>query len=136
MLIKLIDALSRNGNQYFLVQQKTDTITAVTSYDITANSDISNFASSYTNLPKAKSTSLLIRIASNQANNRHNERPIDAISYTLEGKWTIHPDNFQGKKSCMVGVFSNIIHEGVSWDKTAEMIAQEIKYKSGSPDKP
>jgi hypothetical protein len=136
MLIELIDALSSVGNHYFLVKQNTDTITAVTSDDITANSDIYNFASSYTNLPKAKSTSLLIRIASNQANNQHNERPIDNISYKLEGKWTIHPDNFQGKKSCMVGVFSNIIHEGVSWDDTAEMIAQEVLRNSKIPNKP
>ncbi len=136
MLIELIDALSSDGNHYFLVKQNTDTITAVTSDDITENPDIYNFVSSYTNLPKASSTSLLIRIASNQANNQHNERPIDNISYKLEGKWTIHPDNFQGKKSCMVGVFSNIIHEGVSWDDTAEMIAQEVLRKSNAPTKP
>ena len=119
MLIDLIDALSSDDKHYFLAKQNTDTITAVTRDDITMNPDIYNFVSSYTNLPKASSTSLLIRIASNQANNQHNERPIDDILYKLEGKWTIHPDKFQGKKSCMVGVFSKIIHEGVSWDKTA-----------------
>ena len=86
MLIEFIDALSSNGNQYSLVQQKTNTITAVTSDDITANPDIYNFVSSYTNLPKANSTSLLIRIASNQANEQHNERPIDDISHRLEGR--------------------------------------------------
>ena len=46
------------------------------------------------------------------------------------------PDRFQGKKSCMVGVFSHIIHEGVSWDKSAAMISQEVHRNSDRPDRP
>ena len=84
MLIEFIDALSRNDNHYFLIHQNNN-IAAVASHEISESNDIYNFVSSYTNLPKAKSTSLLIRIASNQANNQHNERPIDDISYKLEG---------------------------------------------------
>ena len=36
----------------------------------------------------------------------------------------------------MVGVFSHIIHEGVSWDKSAAMISQEVHRKSTRPNKP
>ena len=40
MLIEFINALSSDGNHYFLVTQNTNTITAVTSDDITENPDI------------------------------------------------------------------------------------------------
>ena len=36
----------------------------------------------------------------------------------------------------MIGVFSNIIHKGVSWDKSSAMISQEVHRKSTRPDKP
>ena len=36
----------------------------------------------------------------------------------------------------MIGVFSNIIHEGVSWDKSSAMISQEVHRKLTRPDKP
>ena len=36
----------------------------------------------------------------------------------------------------MIGVFSNIIHEGVSWDKSSAMISQEVHRNLTGPDKP
>ena len=68
MLIEFIDNLYSNGNHYFLIHQNTDNITAGASHEISENPDIYNYVSSYTNIPKASSTSLLVRIASNQAN--------------------------------------------------------------------
>ena len=80
MLIELTDTFSNSGNPLFLIHQKTDKITTVTSQKITESHDISNFVSSYTNIPKASSTSLLVRIASNQANLQHIKRPIDDLA--------------------------------------------------------
>ena len=136
MLIELTNTFYNSGNHFFLIHQKTGEITAVTRREIADSHEISNFVSSYTNIPKASSTSLLVRIASNQANLQHIERPIDDLACSFTGRWTIHPDCFQGKKSCMIGVFSNIIHEGVSWDKSSAMISQEVHRNLTGPDKP
>ena len=136
MLIELTDTFSNSGNHFFLIHQNTDKITAVTSQEIAESHEISNFVSSYTNIPKASSTSLLIHIASNQANLQHIERPIDDHACSFTGRWTIHPNRFQGGKSCMIGIFSNIIHEGVSWDKSSAMITQEVQHRLTRPDKP
>ena len=131
MLIELTDTFSNSGNHFFLIHKNTDKITAMSSQEIAESHDDSNFVRSLTNIPKATSTSLLVRIASNQANLQRVERPIDDLACSLTGRWTIHPDRFQGEKSCMIGVFSNIIHEGVSWDKSSAMIFQEVQHASG-----
>ena len=107
MLIELTDTFSNSGNHFFLIHQNTNKITAVTSQEMAESHEISNFVSSYTNIPKASSTSLLIRIASNQANLQHIERPIDDLACSFTGRWTIHPNRFQRKKSFMIGIFSN-----------------------------
>ena len=96
MIIEFIDNLSNNGNHYFLIHQNTDNITAVASHEISESPDIYNFVSSYTNIPKASSTSLLVRIASNQANLQRAERPMDDLACRFKGRWTIHPNSFQG----------------------------------------
>ena len=36
----------------------------------------------------------------------------------------------------MIGIFSNIIHEGVSRDKSSAMISQEVQRRQTKPDKP
>ena len=136
MLIEFIDTLSKNGYHYFLIHQNTDKIAAVASHEISESPDIYNFVSSYTNIPKASSTSLLVRIASNQANLQRAERPIDDLGCKFEGRWTFHPSQFQGEKSCMISVFSHIIHEGVSWDKSSAMISQEVERRLPNSAKP
>ena len=97
MLIKLTDTFSNSGNHFFLIHQHTGKITAVTSQEIAESHEISNFVSSYTNIPKASSMSLLVHIASNQANLQHIERPIDDLACSFTGRWTIHPDCFKEK---------------------------------------
>ena len=94
MLIEFIDALSRNGNHYFLIYQNSDNIAAVARHEISESFDIYNFVSSYMNIPKSSSASLLVRIASNQENLQRAERPIDDLGCTFDGRWTIHPDRF------------------------------------------
>ena len=94
MLVELTRTFYNSDNNFFLIHQDTDEITAVTSREIEDHHNISNFVSSYTNIPKASSTSLLVRIASNQANLQHIERPIDDLACSFTGRWTIHLDSF------------------------------------------
>ena len=97
MLVELTDMFYNSDNNFFLIYQNTDEVTAVTRLNIVDSRDISNAVSSYTNIPKASSMSLLVCITSNQANLHQSERPIDDLACSFTGRWTIYPDHFKEK---------------------------------------
>ena len=66
---------------------------------------------------------------------QHVEKPIDDLAYSFAGRWNNFLDRFCGLKSCMVGVFTNVLLDGVNWNKSAAMFSQEVERQLAGPGK-
>ena len=116
MLIELARTLQQTDNQFSIIHQKT--ATTVRLRDIKVDTDVSNYTSSCTTAKGATSTTLPIRITNNHNNLQQMEQPIDDLAMSFAGKWHIIPDRFCGMRSCMVGIFTNVLPDGVNWSKS------------------
>ena len=133
MLIELARTLHQSDNQFSIIHQKTTTTTTVGCQEIEVDSDMSNYTSSCTTAKGATSTTLLVSITNNYSNLQQLERLIDNLAVSFAGRWHICPDIFCGLKSCMVGVFTNVLPDGVNWSKSVAMLAQEVDRKAVVP---
>ena len=113
MLINIANTLRLSNNQFFILSQKTATPVGVS--DIEVDAYVTNFTSSSTT-PKGEnpSTTHLLCITNNFDIFQYIERLIDDLAISLTGKWHICPVRFCGQRSCMIGVFANVLPAGES----------------------
>ena len=135
MLVYFANFLYENDNHFSILHQKTEEPTTVTASEIEADSDIGNFTSSCSSLKGARATILLVSITNNNPNIQHGDNPIADLVHQFEAGWYIFPDIFCGLRSGMVGVFTNVLPEGVNWRDSAAMITQEVKRLLDQPDR-
>ena len=120
MLVYFTNSLYENNNHFSILHQKTEEPTTVTASKIEADSDIDNFTSSCTSLKGAKATIIWVSVTNNNL--------IANLVHQFEGRWDI-------LKSGMVGVFTNVLPEGINWRDSAAMITQEVKRLINQPDR-
>ena len=101
--------------------------------EIADDPEMSKYTSSCTTAKEATSTALLVSITNNYTNLQRVERPINNLAVSFAGRWNICPDRFCGLKFCMVGVFTNVLPDGVNWSKSAAILAQEVDRQAVIP---
>ena len=116
MLIELEHTLHQGDNQFSIIHQKTTTTTTVGWRDIEEDPDIFNYISSCTTGKGATATTLLVSITNNYPHLQRLEKPIDDLAVSFAGRWYIFPNKYCGLKSCMIGVFTKVLPDGVNWN--------------------
>ena len=91
--------------------------------DITSKSNLYACCASITGL-SSKLTTLLLSVTSDNNALLNHQSPLKDLSLRFSDKWSLYPDTFLGKQAGLIGIFSRVHLESITWESTAKTVSE------------